>query len=186
MPILSSETLALCARLVAEWIDGVIRPKFDKSFSGAASAQSLSIEYLMRGAFAFVADLIRTIDLPCTVDFWRLSSCGTDTKSSQSVRELMSPTVRLRDRHVILVDDIVDSGRTLTHALHRLAEHSPLSITVVALLQNEASLVAVDHVGFISGKDFVVGYGLDIAYELRGLPALYYLENSRAQESLAL
>ncbi len=134
---------------------------------------------LMQGAFVFVADLARAMDLPCTVDFWRLSSYGTDTKSSQSVRELMPPTVRLRDRHVILVDDIVDSGRTLTHALHRLAEHSPLSITVVALLQNEASPVAVDHVGFVSGGDFVVGYGLDVAYELRGLPALYYVENSR-------
>lgn len=134
---------------------------------------------LMHGSFVFVADLVRVIDLPCTVDFWRLSSYGTDTKSSQSVRELMSPTVRLRDRHVILIDDIVDSGRTLTHAIHRLAEHSPLSITVVALLQNEASPVAVDHVGFVSGKDFVVGYGLDIAYELRGLPELYYLENGR-------
>ena len=94
---------------------------------------------LMQGAFVFVADLARAMDLPCTVDFWRLSSYGADTKSSQSVRELMSPTVRLCDRHVILVDDIVDSGRTLTHALHRLA-HSPLSITVVALLQNEATI----------------------------------------------
>ena len=135
---------------------------------------------LMQGSFVFVADLVRAINLPCTVDFWRLSSYGPDTKSSQSVRELMSPSVRLCDRHVILVDDIVDSGRTLTHALHRLAEHSPRSITVVALLQNIASPVEVDHVGFVSGGDFVVGYGLDIAYELRELPALYYLERSRA------
>lgn len=134
---------------------------------------------LMQGAFVFTADLVRAMDLPCTVDFWRLSSYGTGTESSQSVHELMPPTVRLCDRHVILVDDIVDSGRTLTHALRRLAKHAPQSITVVALLQNEASPVAVDHVGFISGDDFVVGYGLDVAYELRGLPALYYLENSR-------
>jgi hypoxanthine phosphoribosyltransferase len=133
----------------------------------------------MQGAFVFTADLVRAIDLPCTVDFWRLSSYGAGTKSSQSVHELMPPTVRLCNRHVILVDDIVDSGRTLTYALRRLDEHAPQSITVVALLQKEASPVAVDHVGFISGKDFVVGYGLDVAYELRGLPALYYLENSR-------
>ncbi|MCY4672538.1 MAG: phosphoribosyltransferase family protein [Bacteroidetes bacterium] len=133
---------------------------------------------LMHGAFVFAADLVRAIDLPCTVDFWRLSSYGTGTKSSQSVRELMPLTVTLCDRHVILVEDIVDSGRTLTHALRRIAEHGPQSVTVVALLQNEASSIAVDHVGFISGGDFVVGYGLDVAHELRGLPALYYLENS--------
>ncbi len=134
---------------------------------------------LMQGAFVFTADLVRAVDLPCTVDFWRLSSYGTGTKSSQTVHELMSPTVRLCDRHVILVDDIVDSGRTLTYALRRLVEHAPQSITVVALLQNEASPVAVDHVGFISGEDYIVGYGLDVGYELRGLPALYYLDNSR-------
>ncbi len=138
---------------------------------------------LMQGAFIFTADLVRTIKLPCVVDFWRLSSYGNRTTSSQSVKEIMSPMVPLCDQHVILVEDVVDSGRTLTYVREQLIRYQPKSVTIVTLVKVAGSPIEVDHVGFISNGEFIVGYGLDIAQELRELPALYYLERTDLADS---
>ncbi len=133
---------------------------------------------LMQGAFIFTADLVRAIKLPCIVDFWRLSSYGNRTTSSQSIQEIMAPTVPLRDQHVILVEDVVDSGRTLTYVRQQLSKYRPKSVTIVSMVKVKGSPIEVDHVGFISSGEFIVGYGLDIAQELRELPALYYLKST--------
>ncbi|MXZ17406.1 MAG: hypoxanthine phosphoribosyltransferase [Rhodothermaceae bacterium] len=133
---------------------------------------------LMQGAFIFTADLVRAIQLPCVVDFWRLSSYGDRMTSNQSIQEIMPPTVPLRDQHVILVEDVVDSGRTLTYVRQQLSKYGPKSVTIVSLVKVKGSPIEVDHVGFISSGEFIVGYGLDIAQELRELPALYYLKSA--------
>ena len=131
---------------------------------------------ILHGAFIFTADLVRAIKLPCTVDFWRLSSYGSSRVSSKSVQEIMSPTVSIHDQHVILVEDIIDSGRTLAYVRERLREDSPKSVTIVSLVKVQGSPVAVDYTGFLSNGEFLVGYGLDMAHQFRELPALYYLE----------
>ena len=133
---------------------------------------------ILNGAFIFTADLIREIKVPCKVDFWRLSSYGTQTTSKQSIQEIMSPILDLRDQHVILVEDIIDSGTTLTYVRQKLQGFAPKSVTVVSLVKVNGSPVEVDYVGFISNGEFIVGYGLDIAEGLRELPELYYLDSS--------
>ncbi len=139
---------------------------------------------IMHGAFMFTADLVRAIKLPCMVDFWRLGSYGSRTASSQSVREIMPPTIDLHDQHVILVEDIVDTGQTLEYMRREIARHTPKSVTTVSLVKVAGSPVEVDYAGFISNGEFIVGYGLDIAHELRELPALYYLRNSGQTEDV--
>ena len=131
---------------------------------------------IMQGAFIFTADLVRAIQLPCTVDLWRISSYGNYTKSRQSITEIMPPTISLDGRHVILVEDIVDSGRTLKFLRQRLQNYTPKSVSVVSLVKVEGSPIEVDLAGFISNGEFIVGYGLDIANEFRGLSSLYYLD----------
>ncbi len=130
---------------------------------------------IMHGAFMFTADLVRAIKLPCMVDFWRLSSYGDTTASRKSVKEIMAPMLTITHQHVILVEDIVDSGRTLSYTHKEIVKYDPKSVTTVSLVKVKGSPVHVDHVGFVSSGEFIVGYGLDIAQELRELPALYYL-----------
>ena len=132
---------------------------------------------ILHGAFIFTADLVRAIRLPCKVDFWRLSSYGNGTESCKSVQELMPPSVPLQGQDIILVEDIVDSGHTLNFIRQELTKYDPRSVTTVALVKVAGSQVEVDHFGFISNGEFLVGYGLDIAHSFRELPALYYVEN---------
>ncbi|MCY4001622.1 MAG: hypoxanthine phosphoribosyltransferase [Bacteroidetes bacterium] len=139
---------------------------------------SLIVIGIMHGAFMFTADLVRAIKLPCKVDFWRLSSYGDNITSTKSVKEIMTPTLDLHEKHVILVEDIVDSGTTLSYVRQELKKRGPKSVTTVSLVKVKGSPVDVDYVGFISSGEFIVGYGLDIAQELRELPALYYLDTT--------
>jgi len=132
---------------------------------------------ILHGAFMFTADLVRAIKLPCKVDFWRLSSYEDQMTSSQSVKEIMSPRLDLRDQHVILVEDIIDSGRTIAYVRQQLLGYAPKSVTTVSLVKVQKSSVEMDYVGFISSGEFIVGYGLDIAEDLRELPGLYYLQS---------
>ena len=136
---------------------------------------------LLNGAFVFMADLIRAMGITCEVAFWRLSSYGSGLTSQGDIQETMGTDQPLAGRHVIVVEDIVDSGATLARVRDRLDEMNPASVTVVALLQAATSSAAVDHVGFVSGPDFVVGYGLDAAHEMRNLPDLYYLKSPEQQ-----
>ena len=140
--------------------------------------ESLIVIGIMHGAFIFTADLVRSIKRPCKVDFWRLSSYGDDTTSTKSVKEIMTPMLDLCGKHVILVEDIVDSGTTLSYVRQELKKYAPKSVTTVSLVKVKGSPIDVDYVGFISSGEFIVGYGLDIAQELRELPALYYLDTA--------
>lgn len=133
---------------------------------------------VLDGAFMFVADLVRSMSLPCEVTFWKVCSYGAGRVSSGAVREVFRPEVSLADRHVIVVEDIVDSGRTLRYLLREIRKAGPASVTIVSLLQKPATADASlcpDHVGFAVGNDFLVGYGLDLRGELRHLRSLYAL-----------
>lgn len=134
---------------------------------------------VLNGAVVFLADLLRCLDLECELDFVKLSSYGEGKVSSGTVREQLSATVSLRGRHVLVVEDIVDSGRSLSFLLQRLEVQAPASLRVVALLQkgDTAGLpeVTADYVGFPAPAGFVVGYGLDSAGLGRNLPGIYEL-----------
>jgi hypoxanthine phosphoribosyltransferase len=128
---------------------------------------------VLKGAFMFMSDLARAIDLPVEFDFMAVSSYGSATRTSGVVRILMDLDLDLSDRHVVIVEDIVDSGLTLAYLRKNLAARGPASLEVCALLLKEG-LQKVDpdlrYVGFRIPPDFVVGYGLDIGERYRNLP----------------
>ena len=128
---------------------------------------------VLKGAFVFMSDLSRAIDLPVEFDFMAVSSYGSATRSSGVVRILKDLDLDLTDRHVVIVEDIVDSGLTLAYLRKNLAARGPASMEVCALLVKEG-LQRVDldlrYVGFTIPPTFVVGYGLDVDEKYRNLP----------------
>lgn len=128
---------------------------------------------VLKGAFLFMSDLARAIDLPVEFDFMAVSSYGSATKTSGIVRIVKDLDIDLTDRRVIVVEDIVDSGLTLNYLLKNLATRSPRSLDVCALLVKDGQQKVeppLRYVGFRIPGDFVVGYGLDVAERYRNLP----------------
>jgi hypoxanthine phosphoribosyltransferase len=134
---------------------------------------------LLKGSFIFVSDLVRQIRRPLQVDFLVASSYGDSTQSSGNVRQLYDPETRLEGKHILLAEDIVDSGRTLARLVDLLRARNPLSLEICALLhKNIASELEqeVRFVGFDAPHDFLVGYGLDHAEKFRHLPYIVSLQ----------
>jgi hypoxanthine phosphoribosyltransferase len=130
---------------------------------------------VLKGAFVFMADLARAIRLPVEMDFMAVSSYGTATKTSGIVRIVKDLDVDLVDRHVIIVEDIVDSGLTLSYLKKGLSAQGPASLEVCALLvkQDQQRVdLKIPYIGFEIPADFVVGYGLDVAERYRNLREL--------------
>jgi hypoxanthine phosphoribosyltransferase len=135
--------------------------------------RSLLLVGVLKGAFVVMADLARHIHLPLQFDFMAVSSYGAATKTSGVVRILKDLDHDLKDRDVLVVEDIVDSGLTLKYLLKNLAGRKPASLEVAALLRKEGiQQVELDvrYVGFDIPNEFVVGYGLDFAEKYRNLP----------------
>ena len=128
---------------------------------------------VLKGAFMFMSDLARAIRLPVEFDFMAVSSYGSATKTSGVVRIVKDLDLDLTGRHVLVVEDIVDSGLTLSYLRRNLAARSPASVEVCALLVKEGlqkSGPDLRYVGFTIPADFVVGYGLDAGERYRNLP----------------
>jgi hypoxanthine phosphoribosyltransferase len=126
---------------------------------------------VLKGAFFFMSDLARVIELPVELDFMAVASYGSSTRTSGVVRIVKDLDSDLTGRHVLVVEDIVDSGLTLAFLLRNLAARHPASLAVCALLVKDAELVVPEltYVGFRIPQDFVVGYGLDIGERYRSL-----------------
>ena len=141
---------------------------------------------VLNGAYIFLADIMRHVRIPCEVDFIKLSSYGDEKVSSGQVTELKHVDATLKDRHVILVEDIVDTGLSINYLMDKLNEHEPASITLVTLLHKEEATkypVQIDYTGFVIPNEFVLGYGLDYAQEGRNLAQIYILDgHSEAQK----
>jgi hypoxanthine phosphoribosyltransferase len=143
--------------------------------------RSILIVGVLKGAFVVMADLSRHIKLPIEFDFMAVSSYGAATKSSGVVRILKDLDHDLKDRDVLVVEDIVDSGLTLKYLLKNLAARKPASLEVAALLRKEGiQQVPLDvrYVGFDIPNEFVVGYGLDFGERFRNLPYIGTLKPS--------
>ena len=137
------------------------------------AGQSPLLICVLKGAFIFLADLVRAIRLPLEVDFMAVSSYGASTKSSGVVRIVKDLDIDLTGRHVILIEDIVDSGLTLTYLRRNLAARQPASLNVCALFVrqgNQKTQEELRYVGFEIPPAFVLGYGLDVAERFRNLP----------------
>jgi hypoxanthine phosphoribosyltransferase len=143
--------------------------------------RSLLLVGVLKGAFVVMADLARHIDLPLQFDFMAVSSYGAATKTSGVVRILKDLDHDLRDRDVLVVEDIVDSGLTLKYLLKNLAGRKPATLEVAALLRKEGIQqvdLDVRYVGFDIPNEFVVGYGLDYGEKYRNLPFIGTLKPS--------
>ncbi|HEX8580784.1 MAG TPA: hypoxanthine phosphoribosyltransferase, partial [Acidimicrobiales bacterium] len=128
---------------------------------------------VLKGAFMFMSDLAREIDLPVEFDFMAVSSYGSATRTSGVVRIVKDLDIDLSGRHVLIVEDIVDSGLTLTYLRRNLLARNPASLEVCALLVREGlqkTETDLRYVGFRIPPDFVIGYGLDVAERYRNLP----------------
>jgi hypoxanthine phosphoribosyltransferase len=128
---------------------------------------------VLKGAVFFMADLMRQITVPCEVDFMAISSYGGSTDSSGVVRILKDLDINIRDRDVLVVEDIIDSGLTLQYLMRNLRSREPASLEVCALMTKPARReieIPVRYVGFEIPNRFVIGYGLDFAERYRNLP----------------
>lgn len=128
---------------------------------------------LLKGSFIFLSDLVRHINRPLQVDFLVASSYGDGTESSGVVRLLYDPETELQGKHILLVEDIVDSGRTLNHMIGLLRERQPRSLEICTLLHKHIATELhhpVRFAGFDAPEEFLVGYGLDHAEDFRHLP----------------
>jgi hypoxanthine phosphoribosyltransferase len=136
---------------------------------------------VLKGAAMFLVDLARTIGLPLEIDFMAISSYGASTRSSGVVRILKDLDLPIADKHILVVEDIIDTGLTLQYILRNLATRRPASLRVCGLLLKERerpSGVSADYVGFGIADRFVVGYGLDYAERYRNLPFVGVLKAS--------
>jgi hypoxanthine phosphoribosyltransferase len=138
---------------------------------------------VLKGAVVFLADLMRAIEAPCECDFIAVSSYGASTRSSGIVELTKDLSVPIEGRDVLIVEDIVDTGRTLTYLLRNLETRQPRTVRVCALLDKVSRRevrVALDYVGFEIPDEFVVGYGLDFAGLYRNLPYIGVLDAAGA------
>lgn len=134
---------------------------------------------ILNGAFIFAADLMRRLTIPCRISFVKYASY-VGTKSTEEVKELIGLNEELRGRHVIVVEDIVDSGITMEHLLNEIWKYKPASVRIACFFLKPDSFIKsfkIDYLGMEIPNEFIVGYGLDYDGYGRNLPEIYKLEN---------
>jgi len=149
--------------------------KITRDYAG----QKVLLVTVLKGAFIFMADLVRAIKGPVEIDFMAVSSYGNGAKSSGVVRIIKDLNASVEGRHVVIVEDILDSGLTLTYLLRNLNSRGPLSIEVATLLFKEGKQqtnVNCKYIGLMCPDEFVVGYGLDYNESYRNLPYIGVLD----------
>ncbi len=150
-----------------------------QAISGDYEGKEPLLVGILTGAFLFLADLLRHITIPCQVDFMATSSYGVGTESSGIVRILKDLDQTIEGRHVLIVDDIIDTGLTMDYMLETLKARYPASLRVCALLDKlprRRREVRIDYRGFEIPDKFVVGYGLDFAGRYRNVPFVCVLK----------
>jgi hypoxanthine phosphoribosyltransferase len=158
-----------------------------EEISADYAGRDLLLLGVLKGAVFFMADLMRHVTVPCELDFMAISSYGAATDSSGVVRILKDLDINIRDRNVLIVEDIIDSGLTLSYLVRNLGAREPASLEVCALLTKPGRReieVPVRYVGFEIPNRFVIGYGLDFAERYRNLPYVGVL-NERLIPDLA-
>lgn len=150
-----------------------------KKISEDYAGESVHLICILKGSVFFVCELAKRITVPVTIDFMQVSSYGADTKSSGIVRLSKDLDESLQGKNVIIVEDIIDSGRTLSHLVKLLGQREPKSLTLCTLLDKPSRRVVeveVKYTGFQIPDEFVVGYGLDYDQRYRNLPYIGVIE----------
>ena len=149
--------------------------KINRDYAG----KTVHLIGILKGSVFFVCELAKRLTIPATLDFMSVSSYGSETKTSGRVKISKDLDESIEDRHVIVVEDIIDSGNTLSYLLRILSERQPESIRLITLLNKpdrREKEVEVDDSGFVIPDVFVVGYGLDYAQKYRNLPYIGVVE----------
>jgi hypoxanthine phosphoribosyltransferase len=144
-----------------------------REISADYEGRELLLVGVLKGAVFFMADLMRSVTAPCEIDFMAISSYGASTDSSGVVRILKDLDINIEGRHVLVVEDIIDSGLTLSYLLRSLEAREPATLEICALLTKPSRReieVPVRYIGFEIPNKFVIGYGLDFAERYRNLP----------------
>lgn len=147
--------------------------------SGDYKGRELIVIGILKGAFIFMADLIRALSIPCRVDFVRIASYGAGQESSGRTVMTKDIETSIKGRDILIVEDIIDTGVTLTYLVNWLKERNPQSLKVCAFLDKRKRRKVpfeADYVGFTIDDGFVVGYGLDFNEQARFLPEVYIIK----------
>ena len=154
----------------------------------AALAKEISTDYqgcdlivvgVLKGAFLFLADFVRCLTIPVKIDFIQASSYGLQNRSSETIRLSKGLETDIKNQHVLLLEDIVDTGLTMRYITDYLISHSPKSIKICALIdkrERRQTTMSIDYKGHVVNNGFLVGYGLDYAEHYRNLPEIYLLK----------
>ena len=156
-----------------------------EEISADYAGRDLLLVGVLKGAVFFMADLMRHLAIPCEIDFMAISSYGDSTDSSGVVRILKDLDINIEGRHVLVVEDIIDSGLTLSYLIRNLEAREPATLEICALLtkpERREIDVPVRYVGFEIPNRFVIGYGLDFAERYRNLPYVGVLDPAQLPE----
>lgn len=160
--------------ITKEQIEARVR-ELGRQIAADYSGKDLTVIGILKGSVLFMADLIRAIEMPLYIDFMSVSSYGASTTSSGNVRILKDLDSSISGRHVLIVEDIIDSGLTMQYLLNNLASRGAASLRVCTLLdkpERRLTPVTADYTGFSVPNEFVVGYGLDYNQLYRNLPEI--------------
>lgn len=166
--IISEEEIAKAVKKIGEQIN--------KDYEG----KEISFISILNGAYPFTADVLRCVDVDCTVDFMQVSSYGDSTSSSGTLKIKRDISGNIENRHVVILEDILDTGFTLRNLTNYLKSKNPASIKICTFIDKPARRtedIASDYAGFVFDEDlFLVGYGLDYAQKYRNLPYVAVLK----------
>ena len=172
-------TLGVSMVLIEEDVVSARVAEIGSEISSDYAGKDLLLVGVLKGAVFFMADLMRQLSIPCEVDFMAISSYGASTDSSGVVRILKDLDINIEGRDVLVVEDIIDSGLTLSYLIRNLESRNPASLEICALLTKpERREIDVDvrYTGFEIPNEFVIGYGLDFGERYRNLPYVAVLD----------
>ena len=172
------EPYRLVLRIAAEELDQQVKDLADR-INRDYEGQSLIVIGILKGACIFLSDLVRRLSMPVEIDFVRLASYGKGSQTSGEIRITKDVELAVEGRHVLVVEDIVDTGTTLVWFMDYLRRRRPASVRICALvdkLERREVEVPLDYVGIRVDKGFLVGYGLDFAEQHRNLPDIHEVE----------
>lgn len=167
VPILSQDEIRERVKRLAEHI------------SNDYGQNGLIILGVLKGAFVFLADLVREMSIPVRIEFIQVASYGAGTETSGEVKLIKGLEINLEDRHVLVVEDIIDSGLTIAYLVDHLEKMRPKSVRVCAFIDKRGRRevdIPIHYVGHSVNSGFLVGYGLDYDERYRGLPGVYHLK----------
>ena len=164
--------------LTKEEIDKVVS-EIARRISSDYKGCDLILVGVLKGAFIFLSDLIRQLTIPVKIDFAGLSSYGTQTSTSGSIHLTKDIEIDIKNKDVLIIEDIIDTGLSLTYLVDHIKTFNPKSVKICALIdkrERRKADINIDYVGHVIEKGFLVGYGLDYAEKFRNLPEVYHLK----------